>query len=116
MSHSYYHSKSSAKIHGGKWEDYMPVHSWFDFSKSYYPDNRHRILRHHTEGIFMAETIFGPVIKNSDGREVPTRLIAEQHMLEDFGWIPSVSDWLDEVNLKDWMFKKSKKLSKNKNL
>lgn len=116
MAHSYYHAKSSAKQFGGTWEDFMPLHSWFDETKAHFPDNRHRILRHHAEGIFLAEKIFGPVIKNSKGKDIPTRLLGEQHMIEDFGWIPTVADWLNELPVKDWMYKKSKKLSKNPNL
>ncbi len=112
MSHPFYHSKSSAKTYGGKWEDYMPLHSWFDETKSHFPDARHRAMRHHSEGIFLAEKVFGPVIRNSDGREVPTRILGEQHCIEDLGWIPTMADWLEEMTIKDWMFKKTKKLSK----
>ena len=32
-----------------------------------------------------------------DGREVFVRDIAEQHVLEDLGHIPSLSDWLREM-------------------
>jgi len=116
MSHSYYHAKSSAKIHGGKWEDFMPLHSWFDETKAHFCDNRHRILRHHSEGIFLAEKIFGPTIKNSNNKDIPTRVLGEQHMIEDFGWIPNVADWLNELPMQKWMYKKSKKLSKNPTL
>jgi hypothetical protein len=48
----------------------------------------------------------------STGREVPTRQIAEQHVMEDCGGkIPTMSDWLDEMPLKSWMAKGAKKLS-----
>ncbi|MGO7251453.1 hypothetical protein ACCS63_34545, partial [Rhizobium brockwellii] len=75
MSHCYYHALSSVKRWGGKPEDYLPLHSWFDESKMIIADPRHRALRHHAEGIFMLETIFGVTIRNSDGRDVPVRLI-----------------------------------------
>jgi hypothetical protein len=41
---------------------------------------------------------------NSDGREVPTRLIGEQHVKEDCGgWIPSLQDWLENMKFVSWM-------------
>ncbi len=35
-------------------------------------------------------------IVNSGGKEVFVRNVAE-HVLEDLGWIPSLSDWLREM-------------------
>jgi hypothetical protein len=40
-------------------------------------DFRHRALRHHAEGIFMAETIFGATLKLSTGHVIPTPWIGE---------------------------------------
>jgi hypothetical protein len=40
----------------------------------------------------MAQRVFGVVITNAAGRTVPVRLIGEQHMLEDFGFILSFAD------------------------
>jgi hypothetical protein len=83
MAHPYHHAISSVKKWGGQVEDYLPIHDWFDESKSHMADFRHRALRHHSEGIFMAEKIFGHTITNSDGREVMVRYIGEQHVQED---------------------------------
>jgi len=88
---------------GGKPEDYLPIHNWFDESKKIVCDFRHRALRHHAEGIAMAITIFGPVVVTSTGREVPTRWIGEQHVKEDFGFIPSFVDWCRAVKREPWM-------------
>ena len=74
MSHCYYHCLSSVRRWGGRVEDYRALHDWFDQSKAIIADPRHRALRHHAEGIFMLETIFGQTIVNSDGRVVPVRL------------------------------------------
>ena len=43
--------------------------------------------------------------KNSDGKKVHVRDIAEQHILEDFRmrFIPSLSDYLQNMSLKGWM-------------
>ena len=103
MAHPLFHAKSSARKYGGKPDDYLAIHNWFDESKSYMGDVRHRALRHHAEGIFLCEKLFGVSITNSDGREVPVRFIGEQHVIEDLGRIPSVSDWLSEMTMKAWM-------------
>lgn len=66
---------------------------------------RHRALRHHSEGIFWCESIFGVVIENSDGKLVPTRAVGEQHMLEDIGFIPTIKQYLDCMSSEGWMFK-----------
>jgi hypothetical protein len=110
MAHPYHHSLSSVKKWGGVVEDYLPIHSWFDASKEMMADFRHRALRHHAEGIFMCETIFGPTIKISTGREIPTRWIGEQHVLEDLNRIPSMQDWFSNITPKSWMGS-AKKLS-----
>ena len=94
MAHPLKHAESSARKFGGKVEDYLPIHNWFDESKAFLPDFRHRALRHHAEGIFLCERIFGVAITNSDGRQVPVRYIGEQHVREDLGRIPTAQDWL----------------------
>lgn len=108
MAHPLFHAKSSARKHGGKPEDYLAIHQWFDESKAHMGDVRHRALRHHTEGIFLCEKIFGTSITNSDDRKVPVRVIGEQHVVEDLGRIPTVSDWLLEMRLRPWMGVRSK--------
>lgn len=110
MANPYHHAVSSARKHGGKWEDYHAVHAWFDESKGMMADVRHRALRHHAEGIMMAERLFGPVIRNSAGRDVPTRFIGEQHVIEDIGRIPSMQDWFENMRIMPWM-RKGRKLS-----
>lgn len=110
MSHPYYHAVSSAKIHGGKPEDYLPIHNFFDSSKQSHPDFRHRALYHHTHGIFLVEQIFGTTITNSCGREIAVRIIGEQHVMEDMGRIPTAADWLTCIQPEPWM-NRSRKLS-----
>lgn len=112
MAHAYHHAVSSSKRWGGEPEDYLEIHAWFDESKSYLADARHRAMRHHAEGIFMAEQIFGTTIQISTGRNIPVRWVGEQHVHEDLGWIPTVSDWLREMNIAPWMNKVPKRLEK----
>ena len=103
-----HHAESSARQYGGVVDDYLALHQWFDESKAFMPDFRHRALRHHAEGIFMAEKFFGPVITNSNGRDVPTRFIGEQHVKEDLGRIPTVQDWFQLIVPQRWMMKPGK--------
>jgi len=100
---AYQHSKSSAKKWGGSWEDYHELHNWMDSSKASMGDIRHRALRHHTQGLFDAEQIFGPVWEISTGKKIPTREILERHICEDLGYIPTLSDWLREMPMQVWM-------------
>jgi hypothetical protein len=101
-----HHALTSVKVWGGKPEDYQRIHDWFDATKAYFADCRHRALRHHSEGIFEAERVFGSFITNSDGRQVPVRYIGEQHVKEDCGGrIPTVADYLRCMAIEPWMNK-----------
>jgi hypothetical protein len=104
MAHPLRHALSSARKFGGKAEDYLPIHNWFDESKAFFPDFRHRALRHHSEGIFLAEKLFGVAIVNSDGKLIPVRYVAEQHVREDLGRIPTAQDWLLQITPQRWMY------------
>ncbi len=103
MAHPYHHALSSVRRYGGLVEDYIGLHSWFDQSKMLIADFRHRALRHHAEGIFLAETLFGTTLTLSSGRILPVRWIAEQHVREDLGRIPSFADWVRAIRPEPWM-------------
>jgi len=103
MAHPYHHALSSARKWGGAADDYLHIHNWFDESKKIVADFRHRALRHHAEGIFMAETIFGATIMLSTGRIIPVRWVGEQHVREDLGFIPSFADWTKAIRPEPWM-------------
>ena len=99
----YHHALSSSKKFGGLPEDYQAIHDWFDESKMMYANFLHRALRHHAEGCYMAERIFCHTITTSNGKNIPTRWVAEQHILEDMGFIPSMQDWLSNIQAQEWM-------------
>ena len=103
MAHSYHHAVSSARKWGGTPDDYIDIHTWFDRSKEILANFRHRALRHHAEGCFAAEQAFGRTITNSAGRIVPVRFVAEQHIIEDLGRIPSFADWARSIRPEPWM-------------
>ena len=106
------HCKSSVKYFGGDVGDYHRIHAWFDESKNYYGDIRHRAYRHHTKGIEECEKVFGVTIVNSNGKNVPVRSIAEQHIREDLGFIPTLQDWYKEIVPKPWMASTKKNIKK----
>lgn len=133
MAHPLHHSISSSRKWGGVPSDYLEIHQWFDATKAFLPDFRHRALRHHAEGIFLMEAIFGPTIAISAGKQhtaetctgrpcstecdhfepklIPTRWVGEQHVQEDLGHIPTAVDWLECITPEPWM-NRSRKLSK----
>lgn len=103
MAHPWHHAERSARLFGGVADDYVTIHQWFDESKAHLPDLRHRALRHHSEGIFLCEQVFGVTVTNSDGKLVPVRLVGEQHVKDDLGWVPTVKDWLENLEVQRWM-------------
>ena len=106
MSKPWIHARSSARKFGGEPEDYLDIHSVMDSSKVATSLPTHRALTHNTYFVSVVlPRIFGEVFKRkSDGKFISTRDIGEQHIAEDFnGFIPSASDFLDCMNVPDWM-------------
>ena len=109
MAHPIVHAKSSAKQFGGKWEEYIHLHEWLDETKAWVGHSNHRMFRHHSEGIFELEKIFGKSFVNSDGKTVYVRYVGEQHVKEDcFNYIPTAKDWIDALTAEKkpmWMLR-----------
>lgn len=98
------HAESSARKYGGTADDYIEIHNMLDLSKGALPDNRHRALTHTSWFLSnVLERIFGVYIVNSENKKVSVRDIGEQHCLEDFGFIPTAQDFLEEIEYKPWM-------------
>jgi len=101
------HAKSAASKWGGTWQDYIDIEEFIDSSKKLLGDVRHRSLYHHTEGVWLCQQIFGRVLlvprKMSPPSEVPVRLIAERHIIEDLGWLPSPADYIKNMPIEGWM-------------
>jgi len=109
MSHALHHAMGSVQKYGGKVEDYLAIHEWFDAPKEHIHDFRHRMFRHHSQGINTMVEVFGPSLTNSDGQTIPTQWIGEQHLLEDFGFIPSPRDWVSAlVGTESWMIRQAR--------
>lgn len=108
------HAKNSVRRWGGKAEDYQEIHDFIDSTKAAVPDMRHRAVLHNAFGCFLVEKAFGTTLTNSDDKEVSTRDIAEQHIIEDLGYIPTLQDYLRHMPLVEWMggpVKRSRKIS-----
>lgn len=104
---SWQHAKSSANKWGGDPELYHPIHLKIDSSKKGMGDIRHRAMFHHTEGTFMMEEFFGPYIQVGK-RQVPVRDIAERHIIEDMGFLPTFSWWMSHMDIDPAMGGKGK--------
>ncbi len=99
----YIHAKNSAHKYGGQPSDYQALHDQMDASKSAHATMKHRVIFHSAFGIYLVEKIFGTFIVNSDQTKVQTRDLAEDHVLEDLGMIPSLEKWLDAMPIQQWM-------------
>jgi len=97
------HANISVKAHGGVVEDYLPIHDFIDSSKQCMPDMRHRAVLHSAFGCYLAERVFGTYITNADGKRVSVRDIAEEHIIQDLGFIPTVEQYLNNLTFQEWM-------------
>lgn len=99
----YIHARLSANKYGGKMEDYLDIHDFMDSSKASLADHRHRAIFHSSLGCFIVEKVFGTIRKNSDGKDYSPRDVAEDHCIQDLGFIPSVDKWLRNMRIEPWM-------------
>jgi hypothetical protein len=98
MADPWHHAIRTARRFGGTPEDYLETHTWFDYTKSHLADCQHRLFLHNAWGIFVAERILGPLLtRASDNQCVPLRPILENHILEDFGKIPTLATCLAQL-------------------
>jgi hypothetical protein len=105
---SWNHAQSAARRWGGAPKDYIKIEEFIDGSKQVLGDVRHRAVYHHTLGVWLCQMVFGEVLEvpktNGHGTvQVPVRMIAERHIIEDLGWLPSPADYLKDMPIKKWM-------------
>jgi hypothetical protein len=95
MAHPYHHACSSAHQFGGCADDYLFLHQFFDQTKACVPSSLHRLLLHNHFGIDLCCQIHGEQFQRASDRvAIQTRQIAEQHISEDFGFLPTLEDCL----------------------
>jgi hypothetical protein len=97
---------NSVKIFGGAPEDYFDLHEFIDSITEYSLPTWG--ITHSTFGLYLAEMKFGYVV---GPRDVPTRTVAEKHILAEYGTIPSAQDWLKAVRIQPWMYNQASQLS-----
>jgi hypothetical protein len=103
---SWHHAQSAARKWGGAPEDYIAVEEFIDSSKQTIGDVRHRSIYHHTLGVWLCQQVFGRTltIQREHGQLlVPVRLVAERHIIEDLGWLPSPADYIRDMPIAPWM-------------
>lgn len=99
----YLHGRIHAKKYGGVPADYAEIDDFIDSTKQSVPDVRHRAILHSSFGCFMVEKLFGRVRQNSEGREYSPRDIAEDHIIQDLGFIPTMEQYLNNMTIQPWM-------------
>jgi hypothetical protein len=97
------HARIHAKKFGGIPDDYLPINNFLDGSLAGHASVKHRAALHHGFGITVCEQVFGQFIVNSNGKQVPVRDIAGRHIIEDLGFIPDLSDYLNNMQTQNWM-------------
>jgi hypothetical protein len=107
------HARISAKNFGGKPIDYLAIHDFMDCTKMSLPDVRHRMVLHNSVGCFIAERVFGHTIVNSDGKTVHVRDVAEAHVIEDLGFIPTLEKCFSGMKIEQWMGGKVSRYAKD---
>ena len=94
---------ASARRFGGQPGHYRALQDWFLATHSWCVGAEHLLFRHHSFGIFEAETRFGPALDIGSERRVPTRVVAERHVQTVLGRVPAAVDALRRIKGARWM-------------
>lgn len=90
------HAQIAARRYGGDAAHWLPYHDWWDRSKAAFPSMQHRMFLHSELGIHWFVEKHGETIA-VPGCAARTRSIAEDHMAEDVGFVPTVETWLQTL-------------------
>lgn len=105
------HAENSVKKFGGDVFDYLDIHELLDSSQTAFADFRHRALTHNSWFVFhVIPKMFGSFITievNGEDKRVSTAAVAEQHVLEDLGFMPDAVSYLKLMRWESWMDKKT---------
>ena len=96
------HAKASVTKYGGTINDYIEIHEFIDSPKQNYADIRQRAVFHNSFGPYVVEKVFGHYITNSDNKQISVRQLAEDHIVEDLGTIPTLEAWLKHIPRAPW--------------
>jgi len=65
---------------------------------------RHRAILHNSFGCYLAQQVFGNYITNCMGKDVSVRDVAEDHIIQDLGFIPTIEKWVSNIPIESWMY------------
>jgi hypothetical protein len=106
------HCMTSVANFGGKPDDYLTVHEFLDEVVARYPNLPGAwVITHSTFGLALVEAVVGPYITRADGKIVPTRTIAEKHILSEYRHINTVHAFLSHMPVVPWMGNQARALS-----
>jgi hypothetical protein len=100
---AFLHGKIHTKKYGGHPNDYADIDDFIDSTKQAVADVRHRAVLHSAFGCYLVERVFGRTRINSDGKEYSPRDIAEDHIIQDLGFIPTMEQYLNNMAIQPWM-------------
>lgn len=89
--------------HSGTRADYQGLYEFFDLPSLSCSHDEANLVLENSFGIFLAESVFGPVLETSSGRRIPTRIVAEKFVCARRGYIPCPATLAGSVSLKEWM-------------
>lgn len=105
------HARLSAKIYGGTYEEYMPLHEALNQVRDVWSDQTSQCILHNIWGVALLVRKFGPTMTLSTGKVLSTRLVLESHVVQDLGHIPTVAEAMADIKVRSWMYTKARKLS-----
>lgn len=102
MAHPYFHALSSRRKWGGTVDEYLPLHQYFDQTKSALADCRHRLFLHNPWGALLLNQQFSDAWVPEQHHGVTLDMISQQHITEDYSRLVSVEECVArmQVNLR----------------
>lgn len=107
------HCMQSAEKYGGEASDYEPIHEFLNWPRDFLPDSRFQRIFHNGWGIHMVYKKMGEYLtRASDGKTVLVRQIAQDHIICDLGYVPTIEESLKGIHVQSWMYNKAQRLSR----
>jgi hypothetical protein len=99
---------------GGVADDYAAMEAWFGRPEQFSPNAGARAVILNSFGIYLCEQTFGPVVeRSSDGKVLPTRLLAEHYVnYYHKGRIPALAEMVQQIPMRGWMCSGARPLSR----
>ncbi len=76
-------------------------------------DRRSQRILHNTWGITLLIRLFGETLtRPSDGAVISVRPLLESHIQRDLGYIPTLEESVDGIEVETWMYRGARPLSR----